>query len=281
MSQTMLPLAVTAGGLDQFIKTANEAPYLTAAQEREYGLRLRDTNDIDSAQVLVLSHLRYVIHVARGFTGYGLPLADLVQEGAIGLMKAVRKFDPDHGVRLVSFASHWIKAEIREFVIRNWHIVKVATTKAQRKLFFNLRSLKPRLGHVSPDEARKIAEELDVSANDVMEMDIRLTERTAAFERDETTDEVLAPEDYLADEAANPEQCLTELDSAHFEQSRLRRVMQQLDDRSRHIVTARWLSDPKIGLKELGVSLGISAERVRQLEKQALAQLRQELVAPA
>lgn len=282
MTQAMLPAAITAGGLEQFVKVANEAPYLTAEQEREYGLRLRDQDDIESAQALILSHLRYVIHVARGFTGYGLPLADLVQEGAIGLMKAVRKFDPDHGVRLVSFATHWIKAEIREFIIRNWHIVKIATTKAQRKLFFNLRSLKPRLGHVSQQEAEIIAKELDVSEKDVLEMDTRMTAPSAAFDALNLDDEehTLTPSDYLADEDADPERALLNADLSAFEQSRLKSAMAGLDQRSRRILQARWLSEPKVGLKMLGDELGISAERVRQLEKQTLEQLRQAVTVP-
>lgn len=279
MSSITLP-AITAGGLDHFLKVANEAPYLSAEQEHAYGLRLRDHNDIESAQALIVSHLRYVVHVARSFTGYGLPLADLIQEGAIGLMKAVRKFDPDRGVRLVSFATHWIKAEICEFVVRNWHIVKIATTKAQRKLFFNLRSMKPRLGQISSAEAKAIAQDLDVSEADVREMDTRMTDRTTSFDVPVTDEEDTppAPSEYLVDDRFDPAQTVLDADLASYERSRLRGALTRLDERSRRIVEARWLSEPKVGLKALGDDLGVSAERVRQLEQQALGQLREALL---
>ncbi|RLA07037.1 MAG: RNA polymerase sigma factor RpoH [Gammaproteobacteria bacterium] len=278
MSQAMMTLAPTSDNLDHFIRTANSAPYLTKEQEFSLGHRLQKGNDIDAARQLVMSHLRYVIYVARGYKGYGLPLADLVQEGSIGLMKAAKKFDPSHGVRLVSFATHWIKAEIHEFVLRNWHIVKVATTKAQRKLFFNLRRRKQSLGWVNNQEADRIAEELGVSRADVLEMDARLNERPLAFDGYDDTDESSSPAAFLQAESSDPEAEVLEQDYQSKKAERLQQALHNLDERSQTIISSRWLSESKTGLQELGDRFGISAERVRQIESQAIKKLRGTLV---
>jgi RNA polymerase sigma-32 factor len=270
------------GSLDQFIQAVHRAPYLSAAEERALARRLHDHNDLDAARVLVLSHLRYVVHMARRYVGYGLPMGDLVQEGSIGLMKAVRRFDPDRGVRLVSFAMHWIRAEIHEYVLRNWHILKIATTKAQRKLFFNLRRNKQRLAHLTREEAAAVGEKLGVDPADVMEMDVRLGERSVSFDPLEGDDDEApaAPADYLADEGARPDLAVENSEWNDRQLSRLRGALETLDARSRDIVEARWLrEEDKVGLKELGERYGVSAERVRQLEQQALRRLSQTLAA--
>jgi len=287
MSQTFMTLSPTSDNLDHFIRTANAAPYLSEEQEFALGYSLQQDNDLDAARQLVMSHLRYVIYVARGYKGYGLPLADLVQEGSIGLMKAARKFDPSHGVRLVSFASHWIKAEIHlvsfashwikaeihEFVLRNWHIVKVATTKAQRKLFFNLRRRKQTLGWVNSQEADVIAEELGVSRADVLEMDARLNERPLAFDGYDD-DESSSPAAFLQSESDDPETETLEQDYREQRTTQLQQALSGLDERSQTIIASRWLSESKTGLQELGNRYGISAERVRQIETQAMKKLR-------
>lgn len=277
MNQAIMNLSPTSDNLDQFIRTANAAPYLTEEQEFALGYRLQADNDLDAARQLVMSHLRYVIYVARGYKGYGLPLADLIQEGTIGLMKAAKKFDPAHGVRLVSFASHWIKAEIHEFVLRNWHIVKIATTKAQRKLFFNLRRRKQSLGWVNNREADAIAEELGVSRADVLEMDARLNERPVSFNGYDDDDESTSPAAFLESSIDDPETATVEQDFRLKQTEQLRHALESLDERSQTIISSRWLSETKTGLQDLGDQYGISAERVRQIENQAMKKLRTNL----
>lgn len=278
MSQAIMTLSPTSDNLDHFIRTANQAPYLSKEEEFALGYRLQQEDDLDAARQLVMSHLRYVIYVARGYKGYGLPLADLVQEGSIGLMKAAKKFDPSHGVRLVSFATHWIKAEIHEFVLRNWHIVKIATTKAQRKLFFNLRRQKQSLGWVNKQEAGRIAEELGVTPADVLEMDARLNDRPMAFDGYDDDEESSAPSAFLESASSNPETELLEQDYQGKQTRQLQRALGELDERSKAIIASRWLSEPKTGLQELGDRYGISAERVRQIETQAIKRLRSNLI---
>lgn len=273
----------SAGSLDQFIQSAYRAPYLSAQEERDLAVRLREHDDLEAARALVFSHLRYVVHMARRYSGYGLPMADLVQEGSVGLMKAVRRYDPDRGVRLVSFAVHWIRAEIHEYVLRNWHILKIATTKAQRKLFFNLRRHKARLGHISRDEAQVVAERLGVDTADVIEMDTRLTERSVSFDPLDADDDQAppAPAQYLSDDSARPDLIVENRQWQVQSEAGLHAALAELDPRSRDIVESRWLrEDGRDGLKELGEKYGVSAERVRQLEQQALKRLAH-VLAPA
>ena len=278
-------LALTPGGnLDAYVRAVQQFPMLSQAREEELALRFRTLNDLESARELVLSHLRLVVAVSRQFKGYGLPQADLIQEGNIGLMKAVKRFDPTRGVRLVSFAMLWIKAEIHEYILRNWQLVKVATTKAQRKLFFNLRSLKQSLGvqeGVSEDQANTIAKYLNVPARDVMEMDQRMSGGDVAIEgRIEDGEETYAPIAYLAASDADPEQMVEASQSQALQSEGLLRALQSLDARSREIVTARWLreeDESNVTLHDLAAKFGISAERVRQIEAAALKKLRTQL----
>jgi len=278
-------LALTPGGnLDAYVRAVQQFPMLSQAREEELALRFRTLNDLESARELVLSHLRLVVAVSRQFKGYGLPQADLIQEGNIGLMKAVKRFDPTRGVRLVSFAMLWIKAEIHEYILRNWQLVKVATTKAQRKLFFNLRSLKQSLGvqdGVSEDQASTIAKYLNVPARDVMEMDQRMSGGDVAIEgRIEDGEETYAPIAYLAASDADPAQMVEASQSQALQSEGLLRALQSLDARSREIVTARWLreeDESNVTLHDLAAKFGISAERVRQIEAAALKKLRTQL----
>jgi RNA polymerase sigma-32 factor len=278
-------LALTPGGnLDAYVRAVQQFPMLSQAREEELALRFRTLNDLESARELVLSHLRLVVAVSRQFKGYGLPQADLIQEGNIGLMKAVKRFDPTRGVRLVSFAMLWIKAEIHEYILRNWQLVKVATTKAQRKLFFNLRSLKQSLGvqdGVSEDQANTIAKYLNVPARDVMEMDQRMSGGDVAIEgRIEDGEETYAPIAYLAASDADPAQMVEASQSQALQSEGLLRALQSLDTRSREIVTARWLreeDESNVTLHDLAAKFGISAERVRQIEAAALKKLRTQL----
>ena len=278
-------LALTPGGnLDAYVRAVQQFPMLSQAREEELALRFRTLNDLESARELVLSHLRLVVAVSRQFKGYGLPQADLIQEGNIGLMKAVKRFDPTRGVRLVSFAILWIKAEIHEYILRNWQLVKVATTKAQRKLFFNLRSLKQSLGvqdGVSEDQANTIAKYLNVPARDVMEMDQRMSGGDVAIEgRIEDGEETYAPIAYLAASDADPAQMVEASQSQALQSEGLLRALQSLDARSREIVTARWLreeDESNVTLHDLAAKFGISAERVRQIEAAALKKLRTQL----
>ena len=281
-----LPVPAAVGNIDAYIQTANRYPMLTEAEEFELATRLRDEGDVDAARQLVLSHLRLVISIARGYLGYGLPHADLIQEGNIGLMKAVKRFDPTRGVRLVSFAMHWIKAEIHEYILKNWRLVKVATTKAQRKLFFNLKSQKNSYEGVSTlsgTQAKEVAQRLGVKADEVVEMEKRLSGHDIALEGNpDDGDEAFAPIDYLADSRYEPTRVIAAKDAAHLQNEGLHSALAQLDERSRHIVEARWLreEDPAT-LHELAAELGVSAERVRQIEVKALQKMRTALAAAA
>jgi RNA polymerase sigma-32 factor len=277
-----IPVTMPTGNIDAYISAAYQLPMLSAEQEHELAVRLRDNNDLEAARNLVLSHLRFVIKIARGYSGYGLALPDLIQEGTVGLMKAVRRFDPDMGVRLVSFAVHWIKAEIHEFVLRNWRIVKIATTKSQRKLFFNLRSSKKRLGWFSRKEIEEVAEELGVKPETVMEMEARLSNHDVAFEGAADADDekpLAAPAAYLPDMRMEPAGQLERYDSEQQEKAQLYAALQDLDERSREILEARWLSERKSTLHELADKYGVSAERVRQIEKAAMNKMRSRLAA--
>jgi RNA polymerase sigma-32 factor len=268
------------GSLEAYIRTVNSLPVLDAEQERRLARQLRDHGDLQAAQQLVLANLRHVVHIARGYLGYGLQLADLIQEGNIGLMKAVKRFDPEVGVRLISFAVHWIRAEIHEFILRNWRIVRVATTKAQRKLFFNLRSAKKRLGWMNQGEVEAVAADLKVKPETVLEMEDRLSGHDVSFNalpaEGEHEDSAFGPEHYLAaDEAYNPEHQLGEREHAEHQLGQLQSALRTLDDRSRDILRRRWLDESrKSGLQELADEYGISAERVRQIEAAALKKLR-------
>jgi len=269
-------VALPMGSLESYVQAVNGVPMLSAAEERELALRLQNHNDLDAARRLILAHLRFVVHIARGYSGYGLAQADLVQEGNIGLMKAVRRFDPDIGVRLVSFAVHWIRAEIHEFILRNWRIVKVATTKAQRKLFFHLRSAKKRLGWFSRDEVATVASELGVSPESVVEMERRMAGHDLSFEGEGEgdEDEAPAPVAYLQDLRMDPATQLEAQDWEGHEQDRLAQAPAGLDPRSREIMQRRWLDDDKATLQELADQYQVSAERIRQLEKAAMKRLR-------
>ena len=252
-------------------------PRLTSEQERELALRFRDHGDLDAARQLIMTNLRFVVHVARGYSGYGLSMPDIIQEGNIGLMKAVKRFDPDIGVRLVSFAVHWIKAEIHEYVIKNWAIVKVATTKAQRKLFFNLRKSKQDIGWLSHDEAKAIAEDLDVEVDTVYEMEQRLGNRDVPFDMptdDEEEQTYIAPTHYLQQHGADPAILLENSEWSGHEQSLLSEALSELDERSLDILSSRWLTDKKATLHELAERHNVSAERIRQLEQNAMKKLR-------
>lgn len=276
MNKEAQMMLVPQGNLEGYIRAANEYPMLTADEEQELAERLYYQQDLEAAKALILSHLRFVIHVARGYSGYGLPQADLIQEGNIGLMKAVKRFNPEVGVRLVSFAVHWIKAEIHEYVLRNWRIVKVATTKAQRKLFFNLRKTKQRLGWFNENEVDLVANELGVSKEDVIEMESRMTGADVGFDlpTDEGDEETFAPVMYLEDKSSN---FAAELENENFETQavdQLTAAMNNLDERSQDIIKARWLDDNKATLHDLAAKYNISAERVRQLETNALKKLK-------
>jgi RNA polymerase sigma-32 factor len=279
-------LSAPVGNLESYIQVVNRMPMLSAEEEQELAQRLWLRNDLEAAQRLIVAHLRFVVHIARGYLGYGLPLADLVQEGNIGLMKAVKRFDPAHGVRLVSFAVHWIRAEIHEFILRNWRIVKVATTKAQRKLFFKLRGSKKRLGWLNHEEVNTVARELGVSAENVLEMESRLNGYDVSFdplpEADGDDDvENFAPSAYLRDEQANPAEALERDDWDEQAVNQLGEALDRLDPRSRDIVQRRWLSDAKPTLHQLAAEYKVSAERIRQLENSAMKKLRAALPAPA
>lgn len=279
-----LPMNLSAGSFDSYLSVINQTPKLTAEEERELAIRFREQNDLDAARQLVMANLRFVVHVARGYSGYGLPLPDIVQEGTVGLMKAVKRFDPDMGVRLVSFAVHWVKAEIHEFVIKNWRIVKVATTKAQRKLFFNLRKSKKQLSWLSKDEVEAIAEDLDVDVKSVYEMEKRLGSRDTAFDlpADDNSEEGLsAPVGYLQQTNADPAALLEQADWKDHEQDLLSQAMSALDERSQDILKCRWLSNEKSTLHELANRYNVSAERIRQLEKNAMKKLQKAVVLEA
>ena len=273
---------IPQGSLEGYIQAVNSIPVLSAEEERELAMRLQQGGDLEAARQLVMSHLRFVVHVAKSYSGYGLPQADLVQEGNIGLMKAVKRFDPSVGVRLVSFAVHWIKAEIHEYVLRNWRMVKVATTKAQRKLFFNLRKSKKRLGWLNHEEVQAVAADLGVSAADVTEMEARMSNYDQAFDLvgDDEDEGGFAPVHYLEDKSSDLAASIENDNWEHHAEHKLAHALEILDERSQHIIRARWLDDEsKTTLQELADTYGVSAERVRQLEKNALKKLKDAMVA--
>ena len=270
------PTPASLGSIDHYIQAVNRFPLLKAEQEVEFGRRLRDHNDLDAARQMVLSHLRLVVAVSRNYLGYGLPQADLIQEGNIGLMKAVRRFDPERGVRLVSFALHWIRAEIHEHILRNWRLVKIATTKAQRKLFFNLRSMKAGPGALTRKEASSIAKDLGVKTEEVFEMETRLSGQDIALDPQPGEEgEVLTPIGYLTDTEAEPAQILERAQTSRNRSDGLRHALARLDPRSREVIEARWLrEDDKATLQDLADQYGVSAERIRQIETKALKIMR-------
>lgn len=279
-----LPINLSVGTFDSYLNVVGQMPKLTPEQEHDLAVRYRDLGDLEAAKELVMSNLRFVAHVARGYSGYGLPLPDIIQEGNIGLMKAVKRFDPDIGVRLVSFAVHWIKAEIHEYVIKNWRIVKVATTKAQRKLFFNLRKSKNHLGWLTHDEAQAIAKDLDVDVKTVYEMEKRMDGQDMAFDLplDDSDDEsYTAPESYLMQHNADPAMLLENSDWQGHEEDLLANALSNLDQRSLDILNSRWLADEKATLHELAERYNVSAERIRQLEKNAMKKLKEAVVLAA
>ena len=268
------------GSIDAYIYSVNQIPMLTAEEEQDCATRFQEQGDVEGARSLVLAHLRYVVRVARGYSGYGLPLSDLIQEGNVGLMKAVKRFDPKMGVRLVSFAVHWIKSEIHEYVLQNWRIVKVATTKSQRKLFFNLRQMKKRLGWMNKEEVDAIANDLGVTREDVMVMEQRLNAMDASFDADDSDDDdthcKTAPATYLQAENSDPAQLYEQDNSGTQSREKLHFALARLDERSQDILQQRWLLDDKaVTLHALADKYNVSAERVRQLEKNAMKKLRE------
>lgn len=283
MDQVLLfPVPCAVGSIDQYIGSVNRLPMLTEQEEVDLATRLREQGDIDAARQLIMSHLRLVVSIARGYLGYGLPHADLIQEGNIGLMKAVKRFDPTRGVRLVSFAIHWIKAEIHEFIVRNWRLVKIATTKAQRKLFFNLRSMKQDGSTLNREEVHSIAARLGVKPEEVAEMETRLCGREIPLEGgNDDEDEHFAPIAYLPDPGAEPSAVIEEAQYARLQDEGLRQALGSLDERSRAIVERRWLTEGDAAtLHELASEYGVSAERIRQIEARAMQKMRA-LLAPA
>ena len=283
MTSFALPVPSAAGSLESYIQTVNRFPILTQEQETEFARRFRREGDLEAARQLVVSHLRVVVAMSRGYLGYGLPQADLIQEGNIGLMKAVKRFDPERGVRLVSFAVHWIRAEIHEFVLRNWRIVKIATTKAQRKLFFNLRSLKRSLASLGTEEVKAVAKQLGVKPDEVVEMETRLTGKDIALEPvGDDDEEAFAPISYLVAEDAEPGRILEHEENARLRSAGLERALKRLDPRSRRIIEARWLSDNgATTLHDLAGEFGVSAERIRQIEAKALGKMKGVIERPA
>jgi RNA polymerase sigma-32 factor len=271
-----LVLAGPVGSLDSYIQAVGAIPVLSKSDEQALATRFRDQGDLDAARDLVMAHLRFVVHIAKGYTGYGLPLNDLIQEGNVGLMKAVKRFDPSYDVRLVSFAVHWIRAEIHEFVLKNWRIVKVATTKAQRKLFFNLRKAKKSLSWLSAEETDAVAKDLGVSAKEVTEMEKRLHSRDAIFDPapDADDDHNFTPAAYLPSPDSDPAKLVEADDFNDDASTRMRAALNILDDRSRRILQERWLTETKMTLHELADEFGVSAERIRQLEVNAIKKLR-------
>jgi RNA polymerase sigma-32 factor len=283
---TNFPIAISVqseGGLANYVQMVNSLPMLSAEEERDLATRYREHDDLDAARQLVMSHLRYVVRVARGLKGYGLPEADLIQEGNIGLMKAVKSFDPSRNVRLVSFAVHWIRAEIYDYILRNWRIVKVATTKAQRKLFFNLRKARSRLGWLTQAEGDKLAEDLNVNRETVDEMEMRMSGTDIGFDMDNDSDDetaYIAPAGYLQDMRFNPETLAAAADQKTNREQQLQDALASLDKRSRDIVMRRWLDeDNKPTLHDLAEEYGVSAERIRQIEKKALGTMKNVLAA--
>jgi RNA polymerase sigma-32 factor len=278
---TMNLPALSVGSLENYISAVNRIPMLTPEREHALGVALKERGDLTAASEMVLSHLRLVVSIARNYAGYGLQQADLIQEGNIGLMKAVKRFDPDRGVRLVSFAMHWIKAEMHEYILKNWRIVKVATTKAQRKLFFNLRSMKPNFGALSPTEVKSIARQLNVKETDVSEMEQRLSGQEISLEPLNDDDENwVSPIAYLQDAAVDPSERLSGMQKNAAATDGLRDALNSLDDRSRRIVEARWLREgEELTLHELADEYGVSAERIRQIEVKAMQKMKSSLAA--
>src|SRR5271163_1837247 len=278
-----LVLAGPVGSLDSYIDRVSQIPVLSKEDEIALAVRFRSEADLDAARQLVLSHLRFVVHIARGYLGYGLPMGDLVQEGNVGLMKAVKRFDPTVGVRLVSFAVHWIRAEIHEYVLRNWRLVRIATTKSQRKLFFNLRRLKKNLSWLSADETRAVAADLGVSASEVTEMEQRLSARDLSFDPaplGQEEEDSFGPSAYLPAPDADPAETVEDEEWDSSSSRQLTQALGALDERSRQIVRRRWISEPKATLHELAAEYGVSAERIRQIEVAAFTRLRGLLPAP-
>ena len=284
MSNNMQTLALSvphSGSIEGYVQAVSSIDMLTAEKERSLASRLRDEGDLEAARQLVMSHLRFVVHIAKSYSGYGLPQADLIQEGIIGLMKAVKRFDPSVGVRLVSFAVHWIKAEIHEFVLKNWRIVKVATTKAQRKLFFNLRKAKKRLGWFTHEEVQTVADELGVSTKEVLQMEARMSSQDQAFDLSADDDENgnFAPVQFLEDKSTDVEMDVINNDWDTNASKRLYSAIKTLDERSQDIIETRWLADNKITLQDLADKYQVSAERVRQIEKNAMKKLQAAMAA--
>lgn len=278
MTKNMRAMALAvpqSGSIESYIQAVSGISMLSVEEERYLAEQLQQNDDLESARKLIMSHLRFVVHIAKSYSGYGLPQADLIQEGNIGLMKAVKRFDPSVGVRLVSFAVHWIKAEIHEYVLRNWRIVKVATTKAQRKLFFNLRKAKKRLGWFTHEEVQTVADELGVSTKEVLQMEARMSSQDQAFDLSADDDEggSFAPVQYLEDKSADVESEVVNNDWEHNANTRLYAAIKTLDERSQHIIQTRWLADEKTTLQELADKYQVSAERVRQIEKNAMKKL--------
>ena len=277
-----LPVPTTASSLNAYIYAVNQVPVLTLEEEQALAINYRDNDDLEGARGMIMAHLRFVVHIARSYSGYGLPLADLIQEGNIGLMKAVKRFDPDHGVRLVSFAVHWIRAEMHEFILRNWRIVKVATTKAQRKLFFNLRKSKKRLGWFSHDEVQRVAKDLGVKPEVVVEMESRLSGQDIGFDGppNENPDSEIkpAPANFLQSDGTDPALLVEANDLDQHNNGLLYAGLSALDERSQDIIRSRWLpEEKKVTLQELADKYGVSAERIRQLEANALKRMRASL----
>ncbi|EUJ11126.1 RNA polymerase, sigma 32 subunit, RpoH [Methylophilaceae bacterium 11] len=272
-----IPSVASLDSLDQYLRTIKVFPVLTAEEEYDYATRLKKDGDLEAARALIVSHLRLVASIARGYAGYGLPQSDLIQEGNIGLMKAVKRFDPDRGVRLVSFAMHWIKAEMNEFIVRNWRLVKTATTKAQRKLFFNLRSMKQSFDTLSADEVQHIAKELNVKPEEVMEMEYRLNGQEISLDAhiDDDGDESFSPIAYLEDESPEPAQHLENVQTEQRQSSGLSKALMSLDERSRRVVEARWLNENATStLHDLAAEFNVSAERIRQIEQKAMQKIK-------
>ena len=270
-----MPIALNAGSLESYFQSVNKIPMLSAEEEHLLAVRYSEDGDLEAARQLVMSHLRFVVKVARGYSGYGLPQADLIQEGSVGLMKAVKRFDPKFGVRLVSFAVHWIRAEMHEYILRNWKIVKVATTKAQRKLFFKLRSSKKRLAWLNKEEVDSVAKDLGVKPHEVIEMEKRLSSYDTSFDAPDSDDDApsFSPAAYLEDKSQGPEEKLEATQLKGIQLEALSEAMEKLDERSKDIVNKRWLSDKKQTLHQLADEYGVSAERIRQLEKSAFKKM--------
>ncbi len=276
---TNLQYALPTGSIESYISSVNQVPILSLEDEQMLARRFRDEEDIEAARALVMSHLRFVVKIARGYNGYGLSQADLIQEGNVGLMKAVKRFDPEMGVRLVSFAVHWVRAEMHEFILKNWRIVKIATTKAQRKLFFNIRSSKKRLGWLSQDEVNEVAETLGVKPSEVVEMEKRMSNYDASFDgaandSDDDDSSVYVPAHYVENKSAGPEELIETAQSDQESQHSLHNAIALLDDRSKDIIAKRWLAEDKATLHELAAEHSVSAERIRQIENNAMKKLR-------